>query len=70
MFPSDSNEIRTHNHLFRKRALNHLAKLARISLLPLKFQIWRLLRSRSFLTFKQKFALKLVRDMIITYNVL
>ena len=26
---SDSNEIRTHNHLVRKRTLNHLAKLAR-----------------------------------------
>ena len=25
---SDSNEIRTRNHLFRKRTLNHLAKLA------------------------------------------
>ena len=24
---SDSNEIRTHNHLFRKRTLNHLAIL-------------------------------------------
>ena len=23
----DSNEIRTHNHLVRKRTLNHLAKL-------------------------------------------
>ena len=26
---SDSNVIRTHNHLFRKRTLNHLAKLAK-----------------------------------------
>ena len=25
---SDSNEIRTHNHLVRKQTLNHLAKLA------------------------------------------
>ena len=25
---SDSNGIRTHNHLVRKRTLNHLAKLA------------------------------------------
>ena len=25
---SDSNRIRTYNHLFRKRTLNHLAKLA------------------------------------------
>ena len=25
----DSNEIRTHNHLVRKRTLNHLAKLAK-----------------------------------------
>ena len=27
VFLSDSNEIRTHNHLVRKRTLNHLAKL-------------------------------------------
>ena len=27
IFQSDSNEIRTHNHLVRKRTLNHLAKL-------------------------------------------
>ena len=26
--PSDSNGIRTHNHLVRKRILNHLGKLA------------------------------------------
>ena len=26
---SDSNEIRTHNHLVRKRTLDHLAKLAK-----------------------------------------
>ena len=26
---SDSNEIRTHNHVFHKRTLNHLAKLAK-----------------------------------------
>ena len=25
----DCNGIRTHNHLFRKRTLNHLAKLAK-----------------------------------------
>ena len=67
---SDSNEIRTHNHLVRKRTLNHLAKLARlakwlsvrlqtkslwirISLLSLKLQIWRLLRVRSSLIFRQ-----------------
>ena len=28
---SDSNVIRTHNHLVRKRKLNHLAKLAWLS---------------------------------------
>ena len=61
--------------------LNHLAKLAslgskwlwvRIPLLLLQLQIWRLLRARSSLTFKQsiecRFALKLVRGMIITYS--
>ena len=26
---SDCNRIRTHNHLIRKRTLNHLAKLAK-----------------------------------------
>ena len=44
----------------------------RIPLLSLKLQIWRLFRARSFLTFRQTiecgFALKLVRDVIITYN--
>ena len=28
---SDSNRIRTHNHLVCKQAVNHLAKLARIA---------------------------------------
>ena len=28
---SDSNEIQTHNHLVRKRTLNHLAKLASLA---------------------------------------
>ena len=28
-FLSDSNGIRTHNHLVRKRTLNHLASLAK-----------------------------------------
>ena len=27
---NDCNGIRTHNHLFRKRALNHLAKVAKL----------------------------------------
>ena len=44
----------------------------RITLLSLKLQIWRLLRARSSLTFRQTiergFTLKLVRDMIITYS--
>ena len=44
----------------------------RIPLLSLKLQIWRLLRARSSLTFRQaiecRFSLKLVRDMIITYS--
>ena len=30
MNKNDSNEIRTHNHLVRKRTLNHLAKLAKL----------------------------------------
>ena len=79
---NDRNWIRTRNHLVRKRALNHLAKLAnlskwlsvslwtkwlwvRIPLLSPKLQIWRLLRARSSLIFRQtieyRFPLKLVR---------
>ena len=42
------------------------------TLLSLKLQIWRLLRARSPLRFRQTiecgFTLKLVRDMIITYR--
>ena len=66
--------------------LNHLINLAkwlsvhlrtkrlwvRITLLSLKLQIWRLLRARSSLTFRQtiecRFTLKLVPDMIVTYT--
>ena len=44
----------------------------RVPLLSLKRQIWRLLRARSSLTFRKStecgFILKLVRDMIKTYN--
>ena len=44
----------------------------RLSLLSLKLQIWRLLRARSSLIFKQtiecRFTLKLVRDIITTYS--
>ena len=44
----------------------------RIPLLSLKLQIWDLFWARSSLTFRQTiecgFTLKLVRDMIITYN--
>ena len=44
----------------------------RILLLPLKLQIWCLLRARSSLTSRQiiecSFNMKLVRDMIITYS--
>ena len=64
---TDGNEVRTHNHLVRKRTLNHIAKFAkwlsvrlrtkwlwvRISLLSLKLRIWRLLQARSSLTFRQ-----------------
>ena len=43
-----------------------------IPLLSLKLQVWCLLRARSSFTFKQttksRFTLRLVRDMIITYN--
>ena len=64
---SDCNGTRTHNHLVRKRTLNPLAKLAkwlsvrlrtkwlwvRVPLQSLNLQIWRLLRARSSLTFRQ-----------------
>ena len=64
---NDCNGTRTHNHLVRKRTLNHLASLAkwlsvrlrtkwlwvRIPLQSLNLQIWRLLRARSSLTFRQ-----------------
>ena len=78
---SDSNVISTHSHLVRKRtaiypnwpdALRTKWLWVRITLLSLKFQIWNLLRAKSFLTFRQTiecgFTLKLVRDMIITYS--
>ena len=46
--------------------------LVRILLLSLKLQIWRLLRARNSLTFRQTiepgFTLKLIHDMIITYS--
>ena len=62
---SDSNVIRTHNQLFHKRTLSHLASLAkwlsvrlrtkrlwvRITLLSLRLRIWRLLRAMSSLRF-------------------
>ena len=64
---SDSSGIQTHNLLVLKRALNHLAKLAkwfsvclrtkwlwvRIPLLSLKLQICCLLRARHSLTLRQ-----------------
>ena len=64
---SDSNGIRNHNHLVRERTLNHLASSAkwlsvqlrtkwlwvRIPLLSLKLQVWHLVRTWSFLTFRQ-----------------
>ena len=81
----DSNMIRTHNYLLRKRSLQppSLAKWlsvclqtkwlwVRNPLLSFKLQIWRLLRSRRSLTFRETiecgFTLKLARDMIITYR--
>ena len=76
---SDSSGIWTHNYLVRKRILNHLAKLGKwfncvmstSDSASLTLQIWRLLRARCSLTFRQtiecRFTLKLVRD-IITYN--
>ena len=64
---SESNGIRTHNHLVPGRTLNYLASLAkwfsvqlrtkwlwvRIPLLSLKLHIWHLVWARSFLTLRQ-----------------
>ena len=75
----DSNQIRTHNHLVRKRTLS-LAKWLNVRLrskwlwvrISFKLQIWRLLRVKSSLTFMQtiecKFTLKLIRSMIIKHS--
>ena len=57
----NSNGIRTHNYLVRKRTLNNLAKFSlrtkwlwvQIPLLSLKLQISRLFRARSSLTIRQ-----------------
>ena len=69
---SDSNGIRTHNHLKELIRLRTKSLWVRIPLLSLKLQIWHLLRARSSLTFRKtiecKFTLKLVRDMIMTYR--
>ena len=65
---SDGNGIPTHNHLVRKWALKHLAKLVRLNgwvfvyklsgcgfdaVAVIKLRIWHLLRARSSLTFRQ-----------------
>ena len=63
---SDSNMIRTHNYLLRKRSLQppSLAKWLSVSLqakwlwvrntlLSFKLQVWRLLRSRRSFTFRE-----------------
>ena len=43
-----------------------------VIIMPPKLQIWRLLRAKSLLTFRQtiegRFILKLLRDMIVTYS--
>ena len=36
---SDSNGTRTHNHLLRKRTLNHLAKLVRCCYLNFRYRV-------------------------------
>ena len=52
---ADNNGVWTHEHLFHKQTLNHLAKLAK-ELLDIQA------------TIQCRFTLKRVRDMIITYN--
>ena len=53
---SDSNVIRSHNYLVRKRTLNHLAKLAK----------WLNVDYAS----DSGFTLKLVRDIIVTFSLI
>ena len=77
IFQSDIKVIQTYNHLVRNQfgqmvsvCLRTKWLWVRISLLSLKRQIWRLLRARSSLTFRQTidcgFTLKIVSNMIIT----
>ena len=61
---SDSSEIRTHNLLVRKRTLNHLAKLAKWLSCVVSTYLYGAFDGMLL------FALKLVREMIITYSLL
>ena len=59
------------NYIYKIPHEKYLNRI-RISLLSLKLQIWRLLRARSSLTFRQiiecSFTLKFVLNMIITFS--
>ena len=57
---SDSNEIRTHNHLVRKRTLNHLAKLAFLLLFGCNMLLWNCFEKFGKMTLSLRFTLNLV----------
>ena len=54
------------------RSRRHIWLWVRITFLSIKLRMWRLLRAKSSLTFRQtieyRFTLRLVRNMIITYS--
>ena len=57
---SDCNGTRTHNHIVRKRRLNHLAKQS------LKLQILCLFRARISLTFRQLWSVDSLWNAYVT----
>ena len=68
---SDSNGIRTHNYVVRKRTLNHLVKLAKWLSCVVSAYLYGAFEFKEFLdiqaTIECSCTMKLVRDMIITY---
>ena len=70
---SDCNGIRTQNHLVRKRALNHLesscsCSCSGVQLQSLNLQISRLLRAKSFLTFRQLSSVDSLWNAYVTWQ--
>ena len=69
--PVDCNGTRTHNHLVRKRTLNHLAKLFKPCCSHLNFR-YSACFEQGFLDIQAsiecEFTVECVRDMIRTYS--